>query len=329
MAFLEGKTPKERRNLILAVALGSVAVFGILYNFVLSGSKTVKRTGSTTTASRGTTSASPIATTAAPAPNIPDIRLNQPPSPIIYERASFGDPVPGRNIFAYYVPPVHTPNAAVATNSPVITEPPPATPEPTPPIFVQGVAPSSVYARTGDFALEVAGDKFTPESRVFLNGAEIPTTFENAQRLRARVSSAIIASVGGRNILVRTPDGSLFSNVVNLNVLPPPEPPFTYVGLIGKTNNKKDTAVLKNRTNELLSVQRDDVVGGRFRLTGITEQAVEFTDTELRVKHSIPFLEARNSSGGTIGGNPQMQQRQISPPPVSEQNTITDEDEDN
>jgi hypothetical protein len=318
MAFLEGKTPKERRNLILAVALGSVAVLGILYNFVLSGSKTVKRTGGTTTTATGraTTSASPTAATTA-APNIEDIRQYQAPSPIVYERVSFGDPVPGRNIFAYYVPPVRPVNTAVATNSPVITETPTPTPVPSPPIFVAGVAPSSVYARTGDFALEVAGDKFTPESRVFLNGAEVPTTFENPQRLRAQISSAVISSEGGRSVLVRTPDGSLFSNVVNLNVLPPPAPPFTYVGLLGKRNNK-DTAVLKNRTNELLSVQRDDVVGGRFRLTAITEQSVELTDTELRVKHSLPFLEARNLAGG----NPQME-RQISPPPVSEQNTVT------
>jgi len=327
MAFLEGKTPKERRNLILAVALGSVAVFGILYNFVLSGSKTVKRTGGTgtTAASKATTSASPTVTIPA-APDIEDIRQYQAPSPIIYERIGFGNPVPGRNIFAYYVPPVRPANTAVATSSPVMMEVPTPTPVPPPPLIVVGVTPSSVYARTGDFTLEVAGDKFTPESRVFLNGAEVPTTFENAQRLRAQVSSSVISSDGGRSVLVRTPDGSLFSNVVNLNVLPPPTPPFTYVGLLGKRNNK-DTAVLKNRTNELLSVQRDDVVGGRFRLTGITEQAVEFTDTELRVKHSLPFFEARNSAG-TPGGNPQMQ-HQISPPPVSEQNTVTDEDEDN
>lgn len=71
------------------------------------------------------------------------------------------------------------------------------------------------------------------------------------------------------------------------NVTPPPAPPFTYVGLLGGRSGN-DTAVLKNRGNELLNVQRGDVVGSRFRVTSISERAIEFADTELNIRHTLP-----------------------------------------
>ncbi len=308
MAFLEGKTPKERRNTILAIVLGSVAAPGIVYNFFLSNSKP-KRTTSATATARATP-------TPAPQADIEDIRRDQPPTPVIYTPASTGAFAPGRNIFAYYSAPIGRPGGAGATSNQPIAAMTPVdipTPEP-PPIILAGVSPASLYARTGDFTLEVAGDKFTPATRVYFNGSEVPTTFESAQRLRAQVPAALIGGEGGRTVIIRTPDNSLYSNPVNFTVLPPPTPPFTYVGLIGR--GARDTAVLKNRGNELLSVQRNDVVGGRFRLTNISEQSLELTDTELRIKHTLPFVEARNTTGA-FGGRPQPGQR-ISPAPVDD-----------
>lgn len=321
MALLEGKTPAERRKLIILFVIAGIAALGIFYNFVLSGSKKKKGTRATTTqGSRTTTTAAagrPAATLSAE-----EIRSNQIPTPIIYQRVDYGDATPGRNIFAYYSAPIKSAGSAVAANGSPATETPvePTAPTPVPPsIILAGVSPGSVYARTGDFAMQISGDKFTPETRVYVNGSELPTEFVNNQLLRAQVPASAISSEGGRAVIVRTPDGALFSNPLNLDVMPAPAPPFTYVGLIGRHSN--DTAVLKERSGELRSVRRDDVVAGRFRVTNISEQRVELTDTELKIKHTLAFVDARTTTPNSFGANPSVPRQPRPPQP--------EEDEDN
>ncbi len=75
-------------------------------------------------------------------------------APIEYVPSSYSAPEAKRNIFAYYEPPKVT-VAAPSTPTP--------TPEPPPPVLLASVSPSNVYARTADFKLEAAGDKFTPD----------------------------------------------------------------------------------------------------------------------------------------------------------------------
>lgn len=319
MAFLEGKTPAERRNIIILIVLGSIVLLGVVYNFVLSDSTSKRKSGTRSTVRTATT---PTSETVTPQ----EVRANQPPRRIIYQPIVLTpEPQVGRNIFAYYTALVRSGSGAggaiATTNLPITVETPPTpTPVPPPPVILAGVSPSNIMGRSSDFTLEVAGDKFTPETRIYFNGGELPTTFENPQRMRARVPSALISSAGGRSVIVRTPDGSLFSNPLNFTVLPPPTPQFTYVGLIGRQRNR-DTAVLLNGKKELLSYQRNDVIDGRFRLTNISEQSVELTDTELGIKHTLPFVEGRNAAG-SLNARPQ---RPISPPPV-DGDTLNDDD---
>ncbi|MGA9996010.1 MAG: IPT/TIG domain-containing protein, partial [Pyrinomonadaceae bacterium] len=159
------------------------------------------------------------------------------------------------------------------------------------------ISPSSVYARTGDFKLDVNGDKFTPESRITIDGSELPTRFINAQQLSTTVPAAFIAGEGAHSISVHTPDGKLFSNVTSLSVMAAPTPNYSFVGILGKVHFN-DTAVVQDKNSkDLLNVQRGDILGGRFRVTSISERELVLVDTTLRIKHTIPFTVTNANSG--------------------------------
>jgi hypothetical protein len=80
---------------------------------------------------------------------------------------------------------------------------------------VSSVTPTSVYARTADFSLQVGGDKFTPAVRIFIDGRQMQTRFISAQQLATTVAADLIANPGNRRIEVKTADGSLYSNAGN------------------------------------------------------------------------------------------------------------------
>ncbi len=294
MGLFDGKTPAERNKLIAAIAFGAFAVFLLARMFLSAPAvpprpTTVKTTTGRTITTTTTTAVNGGATT-------PDESL-LPPRPLVFIPAPLNVPEAARNIFAYNAgSATGTPRIAVTSGSPVVANVPTPTPTPPPPLMLSSLAPVNVFARTGDFALQVSGDKFTPQTRVFLDGQELPTRFINAQQLSADVSASAINAPGARQIVARTPDGQLYSNGATLNISPPPTPPFTYVGLLG-TRRYSDTALLKNQSNEVVSVQRGDVVGGRFRVTGISDRAVEFTDAQLKIKHTLPYVESRAGVG--------------------------------
>jgi hypothetical protein len=72
-------------------------------------------------------------------------------------------------------------------------------------------------------------------------------------------------------------------------VAAPPTPNYSYVGIIG-TRKFIDTAILQDKGNkEILNVQRGDLLGGRFRVTSISEKEVVVVDNNLKVKHTLPM----------------------------------------
>jgi hypothetical protein len=155
--------------------------------------------------------------------------------------------------------------------------------------LLANVSPSNVYARTGDFTLDVAGDKFTSQLRVFIDNTELDTRYRGPQQLSAIVPAALIANPGGRQISVKSSDGALYSNPATLNVAAPPTPNYSYIGIIG-TPRYIDTAILQDKNNrELLNVQRGDLLGGRFRVTSISEKELVAIDTTLKIKHTLAF----------------------------------------
>ncbi|HLL71547.1 MAG TPA: IPT/TIG domain-containing protein [Pyrinomonadaceae bacterium] len=298
MALFEGKTPGERNKLIAAIAFGAVALL-LLGRMFFGGSDTpARRTANTnnrnTRAVSGTTANGANGSAPADASN----DLIRMPRELSIERVSYSVPDAGRNIFAFYVAPVKaTPQTTVEATVPE------ATPAPTPPLTLSGISPSNVTARTGDFQLQLTGDKFTPQVRVYVDGQELQTTFASEQQLSTTVPAALISAPGARQIVVRTPDNQLYSNDTALNVSAPPTPPFTFVGILGSPRYN-DKAILKNQSNELITVQRGDTVAGRFKVTSISTRAVEFTDAQLQIKHTLPYVESRASGSSSPPGSP-------------------------
>ena len=273
MQLFDPNNPNERKKIIAAAALFVVAIAVLGYVFFGGSSKQPPTN----------------ATVAKPSPTPNRVAVKEPDAPpedpSIYREIVYNGTIPGaseanRNIFAYYEPP--PPPVKV----PYVPTP---TPTPVPPMAIRSLSPSTVYGRTADFSLEVTGDKFTPATRVTVDGRELPTRFINAQQLFTTVPAALISNPGGRQVMARTNDGKLYSNSLTLNVTPPPLPNYNFVGIIARPRGN-DTVVLQDKGNkDLLNLQRGDVVGGRFRVTSISEREVVLVDTTLKIRHPIPF----------------------------------------
>ncbi len=272
MQLFDPNNPNEKKKMIAAAVLGvgAIAVLG----YVFFGDSSTKTTTTNTIAK-----ASPT-----PTKIVKDETQNDDPS--VFQPVNFPDTKPAvseanRNIFAYYEP----------TPKPI---PPPYVPTPTPapppPVTASSLMPSSVYARTpADFSLQVMGDKFTPALHVTIDGRDLPTRFINAQQLFTTVPFALVNNPGPRQVSVRSNDGQLYSNPLTLTVTPPPVPNYSYIGIIGKPRFN-DTAVLQDKSSkDLVNVQRGDLLGGRFRVSSISEREVVVIDATLKIRHTISF----------------------------------------
>jgi len=301
MKLFQGKSPAERNKIIAASVLGAMAVLALTYTFVLPffGGRKVSVT----------VSASPTPT-ASPRRNAQTVSMPSreeenriyTTTPVVYEGASYA-PDAGRNIFAFYEPPPATPYSPTPTPQPIIEIPKTPEPLPSPPLLVGFVTPQSVYAGSKTFRMEVNGDKFTPDSLIYLNGNQLPTTYISPQQLVAEVPSNFINGAGSLQIMVRTPDGGLFSNQVALNVQAPPVPQFQYIGMIARQRFNNDTAYFQEQGKPTpVSARLNDVIGGRFRLMSISAGETIFEDVNLGFKHRLALY--RPQAGQTADSNP-------------------------
>jgi hypothetical protein len=289
MALVDLSKPGEKKKLIFAAVLGLGAILMLYWVLIGFDSRPQPaRTTATPTPQRPTTTAQRN-TPAAPAPVSPEVLDAAKFAPIDYEPSSYSAPEAKRNIFAFYEPPAK-PVVAPATPTP--------TPEPPPPVLLASVSPSNVYARTADFKLEAAGDKFTPQMRIFVDGRELPTTYKSPQQLSTTIPASLITAPGARQVAIRTPDNRLYSNQLTINVAAPPTPNYSYVGIISPQNRVTDTALVQDRsTRNILSAYRGDVIGGRFRVTSISEKELVLVDTSLKIKHILPMTEGDKAAG--------------------------------
>lgn len=290
--------PGEKKKLISAAVLGLAALVVLYWVFIGfdSGTRT------TTTARPQPSPSPPRAAQTTQRPNGPAVSpevLNAAKlTEVIYETSPSNAAEAKRNIFAYYEKPV-----------PVVTASPTPTPTPTPPppVLLASLSPSNVYARTADFKLEVAGDKFTPAMRVYVDGRELPTAYKNPQQVSTTIPAAFIANPGARTVTVRTPDNQLFSNDATINVAEPPTPNFTYIGIISPQNRVADTALVQDRNNKgVLSVYKGDVIGGRFRVTSISDKELVLVDTALKIKHTLKMTEGDKGAGALARPTPRV-----------------------
>ena len=292
MQAIDLTKPGEKKKLIGAAILGFVALivlWWVLFGFGSSGNSNKPRAAASPTPARTTGPGPRPQANQTPSPDAAALALF---APIEYVPSSYSAPEARRNIFAYYVPP--------PAPSPVIREVAP-TPPPPPPILLASVSPSNVYARSADFKLEVAGDKFTTATKIYFDGQELPTTYVSPQQLSANVAAALIGGPGTRNIIVRTPDNSLFSAPASLNVAAPPTPNYSYVGIISPNNRVDDVAIVQDKSNRnIMNVHRGDLLSGRFRVTSISDKELVMTDTTLKIQHKLAMTEGEKSIGNPL-----------------------------
>lgn len=295
MQAIDLSKPGEKKKLISAAVLGFVALiilWWVLFGFGGGSNSNKPRATASPTPTRNTTrpgtqQQQPAQTVS---PNVADLALF---APIKYEPSSYNAPEVQRNIFAYYVAPVR-PKVVAPESTPI--------PLPPAPLLLASMSPSNVYARSADFKLEVAGDKFTPATKIYFDGRELQTNYVSPQQLTANVQATLIAAPGTRNIIVRNADNSLFSDPASLNVAAPPTPNYVYVGIISPQNRIEDVAIIQDKSdkNKIMNVHRGDLLSGRFRVTSISDKELVMTDTTLKITHKLAMTEAEKSLGNPL-----------------------------
>jgi hypothetical protein len=298
MKFFEGKTPTERNKIIAAIVLGVLSLFALYLAFGPSGKKTTVTASVSPTPKLSPSPGTDKSNFEIPSVDAQDLEYTM--QMINYNGGTPSAPDPGRNIFAFYEPPVPTPY--IPTPVP-FKEPPTPTPAPTPNLILSFVNPQGVYAGTKGFRMEVSGDKFTPDVRIYYHGSEMPTTFISAQQLATDIPANLIAQSGGRIVEVRTPDGKFWSGQFSFNVQEPPRPQFQYVGMIARKRGNNDTAYFQETGKPLpFGARLNDVVSGRFRLVSISSGEVIFEDTSLGFRHRLALYRPAPGAGTSTGG---------------------------
>ena len=315
----EGKSPNERNKIIAAIVLGVLALGSLFFAFggtrMFSGTTTVTVTASPTPKPAASV---PINPNDLKIPSQADQMLEYSSTPISC-CATIPVSEAGRNIFAFFEPPVPTPYV------PTPVPPPSPTVTPTPEIYIAAVNPSSVYAGSKGFRLDIAGDRMLPDAKIYLSQSELPTTFVNPQRMTAEVPATFITSEGPRQIIIQTPDGKKYSNMMQLTVQAPPRPQFQYIGMIARTRGNNDTAYFMEPGRQTpMSARLNDIVGGRFRLISISAEQTIFEDVNLGFKHPVPLFRpapgTATSSGPSRSGFPSGDSfQQYTPPPTNYQ----------
>ncbi len=317
MKIFEGKSPEERNKIIAAIVLGALAVLAIGYNgigFFPSGKKAVTVSGSPTASPTASRTGDTVVTALPQQNEIDNIYAS---IPVAYA-ASPGAPDPGRNIFAFYEPPVPTPWSP--TPPPPIKTPEPKTPEPIVyDIAVNYISRQSVYAGEKGFRLEVGGEKFAPDTYIYFNGSQLPTNFIGPQQLSADIPANFIASEGQRQIVVQTTDGKRFSAPVVFNVQAPPRPQFQYLGIVSRKRGNNDTAYIQEQAGNNappVSKRLNDIVGGRFRLVSIAPTRLMVQDVNLGFMHTVELVKGSGGqfSSSTTGPNHRLPSNNIYQP---------------
>ena len=299
MGLFEGKSKSERNKIIVAAVLGVVSLVTLYFAF-----------GRSMFSSSKTTATVKISPTPTPKPGLSvTVRTDTLPSAgeqdFVYQTTavvypgSISAPDPGRNIFAFYEPPL--PCRGDKCPSPIPPPPTPVkspTPLPPPPILLASLSPQTVYAGIKTFRIELNGDKFTPDSRIYFNQNELPTNFITAQRISAEVPAKYVATEGSPQIIVQTPDGKLYSNQVFMTVQAAPKPTMLYIGMIGRKRYNNDTAYfIDNEKAPPYGARLNDVLAGRFRLIDMSPAEATLEDTSLGFKYRIPI------SKGVVAGS--------------------------
>lgn len=303
MGLFEGKTTTERNKMIAAGVLGLVALIALYMAFgrgFFGGSSSASVKSSPTPRPSVT---SPTTRDNARLPTATEQDFAYQTTAVDYRPGSSYAPDPGRNIFAFYEPPPPTPY--VPTPLPTAKPTATPTPAPTPVMLIASLNPGTIYAGIRPFRLEVNGNYFTPDSHIYFNQTEMPTTFVNAQKVFTDIPTNMIASEGSKQVIVQTPNGLVYSNQMMMSVMAPPKPTFLYIGMIGRKRYNNDTAYFTDSVNTPpFGARLNDVVKGQFRVVDISPTEVVFEDVNLGFRHRIPISKPTTTSGVDLPPRP-------------------------
>ncbi len=278
--------------------------------------------GSTTTARVNATPTPRKQASGKPEPNSSQLQMPSPEeqvfqgetTPIVYRPGIFGAPPAGRNIFAFYEPGKPCDPSICPTPPPRTPEPKTPTPTPTPPIVLAALNPQSVYAGSNGFRMEVAGDRFTPDTKIYMDMQELPSTYINETRMTADIPGVLIKNEGQRRMMAQTGDGTKQSNLVSFDIQPAPRPQFTYIGMIARKRSNNDTGYFQEPGKQMPTTARlNDVVGGRFKLVSVSDKEAVVEDVNLGFRHRVTLRPASATAGaaqpsgqpiGRPGSNP-------------------------
>ncbi len=292
MGLFEGKSKSERNKIIAAAVLGVVSLITLYFAFGRS------LFGGSTTTATVTIKVSPTPT---PKPGV-SVTVNRAlptdgEQDFVYQTTavvypgSISAPDAGRNIFAFYEPGLKCRGADCP--SPTVPPPPtpkPPSPTPTAPVLLASLSPQTVYAGSKTFSLELNGDKFTPDTRVYFNQSALATNFITPQRISAQIPAKFVSDEGSPQIIVQTPDGKLYSNQLFMTVQAAPKPTMLYIGMIGRKRYNNDTAYFTdNEKAPPYGARLNDVLAGRFRLVDMSPVEASLEDTTLGFKYRIPI----------------------------------------
>ena len=221
---------------------------------------------------------SPSPTPERPAPADPEAVLEQQLADLtplnialLYDGSDSAAVGPRGNIFAYYVPPPK----------------PPPPPPPPPPITLRSLQPQSVVAGTPRaFTLSVIGTSFPEDARIIIDGRPRETRLVNQATLSTEVEPQEYSSARSLSVEVKSQSdpATQYSNSATFVIQPSPDPPFKYVGRIGKL------AVLEmSGTKELTRIGQGETVRGVWRIESISDAEVEVIHTQYEIKKKLPL----------------------------------------
>lgn len=306
MKLFEGKTKSERNKTIAAIALGAACLIVLFFAFgrgMFGGSPTTTTAKPSPTPKKAATAQSNPGKLEMPSKQDQELGMMV---PIAYRPGMFNAPDAGRNIFAFYEPAKPTPYIPTPVPPTPIVTPPPPTPHP---IQIAAINPQSVYAGSNGFRMEIAGDKFTPDTKIYFEQQEIPSRFINETRMTADIPTPLIRGDGRRTIMAQTTDGTKISNPIMFDIQPPPKPSFTYIGMIARTRGNNDTAYFQETGKPLPTGARlNDVMGGRFRVISISASEAVLEDVQLSFKHRLALVSPPPTTASSVPVGPGMGQ---------------------
>ncbi len=303
MKIFEGKSPAERNKIIAAIVIGVLAVLALV-NLIFAPFSGSKKPSAKLSPSPTATASTSKSTVAPSMPKQEEIDQTYLSMPVSMQNPPAGADA-GRNIFAFYEPPIPTPFSPTPYVTPSQKPTPPPIPEPTPNIVVSYISKQNVYEGEKGFKLEIGGDKFTPDTYIFFNGQQLPTNYINPQQLSADIPANFIAIPGQRIIEVHSPDNKFFSNKIIFNIQAKPLPQFQYLGIVSRKRGNNDTAYIQEQGKTVpTSARLNDILGGRFRLVSISPSRLLVQDINLGFTHPIDLVKGAGQNSTTRPTNP-------------------------